>query len=340
MHEAALRAAVGQHERLLLHEVVRDLVEHFAGREEHVLERLLHAAHDHVAIRDGVVRSGVVVCPVLAPERLVGAEPRFFAAILRQAAQLRAGIEVMIRRLPTIAAAAAMDHHPDRAVVAIDLHLDEVIAAAHRAQLRQRLVARAAYAIGIERCLVDRDELALADLGVYAERAGAVAEDFLDVALAEARHVPRPMAADTGRDARFDGADPAPAFVLVRDVGGRELGHPQVEHAAGNVVTAAGLNDDVVGNGDAADGNAVTQVRVGHQIEADDAGIGRGACGLLPELLVGLGEQRRGQECVDVDAHFADARQHVVAIGQPFDSLAEGHLDSRLGGGQATGKAS
>ena len=156
MHEAALRAAVGQHERLLLHEVVRDLVEHLARREEHVLERLLHAAHDHVAIRDGVVRGRVVMRPVLAPERLVGAQPRFLAAILRQAAQLGAGIEVVIRRLPAVAAAAAMDHHPDRAVVAVDLHLDEVIAAADRAELRQRLVARAADAIGIERRLVDR----------------------------------------------------------------------------------------------------------------------------------------------------------------------------------------
>ena len=183
------------------------------------------------------------------------------------------------------------------------------------------------------------DVLALAEVGVDAERSRAVAKDLLDVAFAEARHVPRPMAADTGRDARLDGADPAPAFVLVGDVGGRELGHPQVEHAARDVVAAAGLNDDVVRDGDAADGNAVAQVRVGHQIEADDAGIGRGACGLLPQLLVGLGEQRRGQERVHIDAHGADARQHVVVVGQPLDSLAEGHLDSRLGGTQATGKA-
>ena len=150
VHEAALRAAVGQHERLLLHEVVRDLVEHFARRGEDVLERLLHAAHDDVPVRDGVVRGRVVMGPVLAPERLVGAQPRFLAAVLRQAAQLRAGVEVVVRRLPAVAAAAAVDHDPHRAVVAVDLHLDEVIAAADGAELRQRLVARAADPVRIE----------------------------------------------------------------------------------------------------------------------------------------------------------------------------------------------
>ena len=51
-----LRRAVGQDERLLLHEVVRDLVVDLARHAEHVLERLLHAAHDDVAVGDGVVR--------------------------------------------------------------------------------------------------------------------------------------------------------------------------------------------------------------------------------------------------------------------------------------------
>jgi len=58
-----------------------------------------------------------------------------------------------------------MDHDPDRAIVAVDLHLDEVIAAAHGAELRLRLVAGARDAVGVERGVVDGDELPLAELG-------------------------------------------------------------------------------------------------------------------------------------------------------------------------------
>ena len=69
--------------------------------------------------------------------------------------------------------------------------------------------------------------------------------------LVEARHLLRSLAADAGRDACLDGADPPPALVLVRDVGGRELRHLHIKHATGDVVAAAGLDDDVVGDGNA-----------------------------------------------------------------------------------------
>src|SRR5215207_6505047 len=101
-----------------------------------------------------------------------------------------------------VAATAAMNHDPDRAVVAIDLHLDEVVAAADRAQLRQRFVARAADAVGVECVVVEWDVLALANIGIDTERSRPIARDFLDVALIEARHVPRAMAADARRDPR------------------------------------------------------------------------------------------------------------------------------------------
>src|SRR5690606_22036302 len=130
---------------------------HFAGHAEYALERLLHAANDDVPVRDRVVRGGVVMRPVFAAERLVRAQPRLFAAVLRQAAQGRARVEVVVRGLPAVAAAAAMDHDPDRAVVRVDLHLHEVIAAADRAELRARLVARPRNALGRERALVDGD---------------------------------------------------------------------------------------------------------------------------------------------------------------------------------------
>ena len=81
MHEAALRAAVGQHGCLLLHEIVRDLVVDLAARGR-LLERPLHAAHDHVAIGDRVVFGSVVMRPVLGAQRLVGPQQdstrRFF----------------------------------------------------------------------------------------------------------------------------------------------------------------------------------------------------------------------------------------------------------------------
>src|SRR5574340_1007966 len=45
-------------------------------------------------------------------------------------------------RLPAVAARAAVDHDPDLAGVLVDLHLDEVVAAADRAELRDHLAAR------------------------------------------------------------------------------------------------------------------------------------------------------------------------------------------------------
>jgi hypothetical protein len=133
------------------------------------------------------------------------------------------------------------------------------------------------------------------------------------------------MTAEPQRDALFDGAYPLPPFVLVGHVGGRQLRYLQIEDAARDVVAAAGLDDHVVRDGDAADGNAVAQVRVGHEIEPDDAGVGRGLSGLPPQRFVGLGEQRRRQERVDVAAHRAAARQHVVVIGQTLELLAKRH---------------
>ena len=87
----------------------------------------------------------------------------------------------MIRGLPAVAAAAAVDHHPDRPVVGVDLHFDEVIAAADRAELRCGLVASSRDAPGVQPRLVDGDVLALADVGTHADRGGPVAEDVLDL---------------------------------------------------------------------------------------------------------------------------------------------------------------
>src|SRR5690606_26402691 len=117
-------------------------------------------------------------------------------------------IEVVVRRLPAVAAAAAVDHDPHGAVVDVDLHLDEVVAAADRAQLRTRLVARTRDAVRVEHAVVDRNELALADVGAHADGLRAVAQDLLDLRFREARHVLLARAADAGRDAQLDLVDP------------------------------------------------------------------------------------------------------------------------------------
>jgi len=186
-------------------------------------------------------------------------------------------------------------------------------------------LARARDAIRVERFVVDGDVLSLAKIRGDAQRLGAVTEDLLDVALPEARRVPRAMTADARRDARFDDADPPAPFVLVGHVGGREARDTEIHHATRDVVAAAGLDDHVLRDGNAADRDAVAQVRVRHQVEADDARIDRRLCGLPPQRLVGLLEQGGRQERVHVHAHVADARQHVVAVGHALDSLAKRH---------------
>src|SRR6478752_2144785 len=231
----------------------------------------------------------------------------------------------MIRGLPAVAAAAAVDHYPDRAVVAIDLHLDEVVPAADRAELRLRLVARTRDPVRIEDGFVDRDVLALAKILVDAERSRAVAQDLLDLRLAEARHLPRPMTADTGRDPRLDSSDPTLSLLLVRDVFGVQLGRLQIDHAARDVVAAAGLDDHVFRHRDAADRDAVTEMSVRHQLERDESRIARGLRGLLPERLVRLREKRRREERVHLRAHAAGARQHVMVVGLPLEALPLGH---------------
>jgi hypothetical protein len=133
------------------------------------------------------------------------------------------------------------------------------------------------------------------------------------------------MAADAGRDPLLDGADPALAPVLVRDVFRVQIGRLQKDHAARDVVAAAGLDDHVLRHRDGADRNAVAEMRVRHQVEGGDAGIARGLGGLLPERLVRLREQRARQERMHVRAHAAGARQHVVVVRLAFETVTMGH---------------
>src|SRR5262249_58619709 len=74
--EAALRRAVGEDERLLLHQVVADLVVDLDVGVEYFLRRLADAVDDQVAVGHRVVGGAVVVGPVALPERLLAVEPR------------------------------------------------------------------------------------------------------------------------------------------------------------------------------------------------------------------------------------------------------------------------
>src|SRR5215471_21653912 len=148
----------------------------------------------------------------------------------------------MVRGLPAIAARPAMDHHPHLARVAIDLHLDEVVATTDGPELWNSLLVGAIDALEI-RVLGDVDVLPLADVGLYADRLRAVAEDLIGLRGGDSACQLGALRTNTGRDARFDLADPCRAPIPIGHVFGREARHFHVKHAARNVVARARLND-------------------------------------------------------------------------------------------------
>src|SRR4051812_48793515 len=93
-----------------------------------------------MAIGHGKVRRGVVMRPVCLAKFLAGVEPRVFTAIRRKVSRARAFVKIMICGLPSVTTASAVDHDPHRAVVLVDLHLDEVVASADAAKLGPHLV--------------------------------------------------------------------------------------------------------------------------------------------------------------------------------------------------------
>jgi hypothetical protein len=217
-----------------------------------------------------------------------------------------------------------MDHHPHITGVAIDLHLDEVVAAADGPELRNDFLVRAVDALEI-RVLRDFDVLSLAHIGIYADRLRAVAEDLIGLRDGDSPCQRGALRADTGRDPRFDLANPRRARIPIGHAFGRKPGYFHVEHAARDVVARARLNDRRIGHHHAPDGDAVADVRVGHEVRADDAFVG-GCCGeLRPHRLLAPFVQRIGKECVGLDLHLADAGQDVVVVGDFFDRVLEGH---------------
>ena len=214
MDEAPLRRAVRQDERLLLNEVVADLVVDLDVRAEHLLRRRADPVDDDVPVGDGEVGGRVVVRPVLPAQRLVCAQPRVLAAVARQAARLRSLVEEVVRRLPAVPAAAAVDHDEHLARVAVALHLDEVVASADAAELRDDARVR-------PRDLVERhavghgDVLPLAEVGAHAERLRAEAQDLVRLPARERGHQVRPVAALARGDAPLDLRDPALAIAAL-----------------------------------------------------------------------------------------------------------------------------
>jgi hypothetical protein len=92
-----------------------------------------------------------------------------------------------------------VDHDPHRAVVAIDLQLDEVVPAAHRAELRAGLVVGARDRLDVD-VVRDGDERPLAEVGGDAERGGAAAQRLLDELLGGLPHLLGRVGPHAGRD--------------------------------------------------------------------------------------------------------------------------------------------
>ena len=109
-----------------------------------------------------------------------------------------------------------MDHDVDLARVAVDLHLDEVVAAADAAKLRDD-AGVSALDLGEVDAVGHGDVLALAQVGADAEGLGPEAQDLVALAARELRHQVRPVVALAGRDATLDLGHPAAALVLALD---------------------------------------------------------------------------------------------------------------------------
>jgi hypothetical protein len=75
-----------------------------------------------------------------------------------------------------------VDHHPHVARIAVDLHLDEMIAPAHGAELRHDLGVSPLDGLQV-RVVRDRNVLPLTQLGLDADRLGAEAQDVVGFAL-------------------------------------------------------------------------------------------------------------------------------------------------------------
>jgi hypothetical protein len=130
-------------------------------------------------------------------------------------------------------AAAGVHHHPDDALW-IDLRLDEVVAAAERTHLADRLV----------------------DLGEKHGHVGHVVEERGAIRLAH------PVPLEAGRDRTLDVVEhrvPEP-----RELGERDVRIPRA-HAAADIQPNRVRDDLPKGGEHPADGHAVAYVRIGHE---------------------------------------------------------------------------
>jgi hypothetical protein len=109
-----------------------------------------------------------------------------------------------------------VDHDADLARVAIDLHLDEVVAATDAAELGDH-AGVSALDFGEIDVVGHADVLALAQVGADPEGLGPEAQDFVALATRELRHQVRPVMALAGRDATLDFGHPAAALELALD---------------------------------------------------------------------------------------------------------------------------
>lgn len=112
---------------------------------------------------------------------------------------------------------------------------------------------------GAEPGIIDRYVLTLAGIGTHPDCPGAVAKDVFDLAQGESPHVLRSVAAGPGGHAQFHLVDPATARIRIRNVAVVQPRHLQAHHRAGDVVSAAGLDDHVLGDGHGPDRDAAAK---------------------------------------------------------------------------------
>ncbi len=143
-------------------------------------------------IRYGKVRRAVVVGPVFLAQGLIGLEPGLLTTVRSQSAYLCTLVEVVISRLPSVPTRATVNHDPHVARVAVNLHLDEVVATTDRTKLTPNQIVRLLDLLEVS-VVRDGDVLTLAQVRRDAKRLGPVAKNVHRLLLVELGHERRAL---------------------------------------------------------------------------------------------------------------------------------------------------
>ena len=90
------------------------------------------------------------------------------------------------------------------------------------------------------------------------------------------------MTANAGCNSLLDLINPSSTLVSIGDIRRGQFGYFQIHGAARDVIATSSLDDDILCYRDDADGNAVTQMHIRHQIELNHPWISGGLSVLSP----------------------------------------------------------